>query len=201
MLVFPLNSSVPYKIQDTWCCPSPSLFIDSWKDIKGSFPVMKQPLCLCSQHLVLNNSSSAEGRAQARWINVCCDCHISCWGVLCPGREKSLPLSDSSFKAKRQDDRWYQSLRSHRNTELDQVFWNVYVRVIKLLFIISKTQWESLSGLNCDCGRPGTTCLRDCREMAAPHTFKMHARVCASVCAHTHNVHTPAHTHTDGRGI
>lgn len=53
-------------LQDTWHSPSLPLFTDSWKDTKDSFPVMKQPLRLCFQHLVLNKSGSAAGRAQAR---------------------------------------------------------------------------------------------------------------------------------------
>lgn len=128
------------QIQDTLQCAAPTLFTDSGKTLKAHFQSQPPP------HSIWCTIRTATRRAQTGWINVCCDCHISCWGVQCPDREQCLPLSDSSFKAKRQDDRWYQSLHSHRNTELDRVFeWNVYRRVIKCLFIISKKQWIRLS--------------------------------------------------------
>lgn len=135
MLVFPLSSSMPQQIQDTWRCPSLSLFGDSWKDMKGSFPVTKkQPLCLCLKHLVLSTDGGREKWVRARWINACCDCHISCWGVRSGQRVKAPLLTDSSFKAKRQNDRW--SPQSHCSGEVDQVYWNLSGRVIGLLFLL-----------------------------------------------------------------
>lgn len=43
-------------------------------------------------------------------------------GVLCPDREESMPLSDSSFKAKRHDDRWYRGLAFPQKLEAGSGF-------------------------------------------------------------------------------
>lgn len=59
-------------------------------------------------------------------------CRISSWGALCPERERSLPLTGRSFKAKRQDDRWHQSWRSHGRADLELHFSNLEGRVIEL---------------------------------------------------------------------
>lgn len=76
---------------------------------------------------------------------------------------------------RRQDDRWQQSLHSHRNR---RVFWNVYVRVIKCLFIISKKLSMSLSGMSW-----GTTAGKWLWT-------NMHVRLCSS------GSHTQPRTHT-----
>lgn len=76
---------------------------------------------------------SAESWVQAWWMDACRSCRISSWGALCPDREPSLPLTGRSFKAKRQDDRWNQSLRSHGWADLELHFSNVEGHVIELL--------------------------------------------------------------------
>lgn len=76
---------------------------------------------------------SAESWLQAWWMDACRSCRISSWGALCPDRERSLPLTGRSFKAKRQDDRWNQSMRSHGCADLELHFSNVEGRVIELL--------------------------------------------------------------------
>lgn len=65
-------------------------------------------------------------------------------------RVKAPLLTDGSFKAKRQDDRW--SPQSHRGGEVDQVYWNLSARVIGLLsffffllLFVRTDEWGSFS--------------------------------------------------------
>lgn len=112
-----------------------------WEDMKGSFPVMKHPLCLCFQHLVLNKNGTEAGWAQARWINVCCDCHISCWGVLCPDRVK--PAFEWQLLQSK-ETRWQMVSKPAfpQKQKAGSGFWNVYGRVITLLFYYF---WETMT--------------------------------------------------------
>ncbi len=54
----------------------------------------------------------------------------------------------------------------------------------------------SLSGMNCDCSGPGTTCLWDCREMAAHLKC---VRLCARLCVALAHTHKHARTHARAR--